>query len=135
MCGYVGLSPHQKCTFALRMLCYGLSGDALNENYRTSESMAMEYMKRFCLTIRAEFEDHHLRQPTRETFEKQLVINHDRGFLGMFTSLDCMHYLWKNCPVTWHDVFEDKDEICLSFWRPLPIGICTYDIFFWIARF
>lgn len=91
------------------MLCYGLSGDATYEYYRTSESMAMEYMKRFCLVIKAEFEDHHLMQPTWETFEKQLAINHDRMFMGMLASLDCMHYVWKNCPVAWQEDFEDKD--------------------------
>ena len=108
-CGYVGLSSHQKCTSALRMLCYGLSGDATDEYCRTSESTAMECMKRFCLAIRAEFEEHYLRQPTQEDFENQLAINRDRGFPGMFASLDCMHYVWKNCPVAWQGDFGDKD--------------------------
>ena len=104
-CGYVGFSSHQKCTFALRMLCYGLSGDATDEYCRTNESTAMKCMKRFCLTIRVEFEEHHLRQPTREDFEKQLFINRDRVFPGMFASLDCMHYVWKSCPVARHGDF------------------------------
>jgi hypothetical protein len=56
-------------------------------------------MKRFCLAIRAEWED----------FEKQLAINRDCGFSAMFASLDCMHYVWNNCPVAWQGDFGDKD--------------------------
>jgi hypothetical protein len=107
--GRLGLSPHQKITSALRMLCYGLCADATDEYCRTSESTAMECMKRFCLAIRAEFEEHYLRQPTRADFDKQLAINSARGFPGMFASLNCMHYEWKNCPVAWQGDFGDRD--------------------------
>jgi hypothetical protein len=107
--GFLGLSPHQKITSALRMLCYGMCADATDEYCRISESTAMESLKRFCLAIRIEFEDYHLRQPTRADFEKQLGINEERGYPGMFASLDCMHYEWKNCPVAWQGDFGDKD--------------------------
>jgi hypothetical protein len=66
-------------------------------------------LKRFCVAIREEFESYHLRQPTRADFDKQLAINADRGFPGMFASLDCMHYEWKNCPVAWQGDFGDRD--------------------------
>ena len=99
--GLQGLSPHQKITAALRMLCFGLCADATDEYCRTSESTTMESLKRFCVAVRAEFEDYHLRQPTLQDFQKQLAINEARGFPGMFASLDCMHYEWKNCPVAW----------------------------------
>jgi hypothetical protein len=107
-CGFLGLSPHQKITSALRMLCYGVCGDATDEYYRTSESTATESLKRFCLALRAEFEAYHLRQPSRDDFLKQLTVNANRGFPGMFASLDCMHYEWKNCPVAWQGDFGDR---------------------------
>jgi hypothetical protein len=59
----------------------------------------MECMKHFCSAIHLEFGEHYLRQPTRADFEQQLVVNAARGFPGMFGSLDCIHYEWKNCPV------------------------------------
>jgi hypothetical protein len=62
--GLLGLSPHQKITSALRMLCYGVCGDATDEYCRTSESTALVALKRFCKAVRAEFEPHHMRQPT-----------------------------------------------------------------------
>jgi hypothetical protein len=108
-CGFLGLSPHQKITSALRMLCYGLCADTTDEYCRTSETTAMKSLKRFCIAIRAEFESYHMHQPTRADFEKQLAINGDHGFPGMFASLDCMHYDWKNCLVAWQGDFGDKD--------------------------
>jgi hypothetical protein len=41
----------------------------------------------------------YLREPTQVDIEQQLHINAKRGFLGMFASLDCMQYIWKNCPI------------------------------------
>ena len=100
-CGLCGLSPHQKITSTLRMLCYGICADARDEYYKTSESTALESLRRFCLAIRAIYEPYHLRQPTRADFDKHLAINERRGFLGMFGSLDYMHWEWKNCLVAW----------------------------------
>lgn len=49
-----------------------------------------------------------MRQLTHADFQKQLAINSDQGFLGMFASLDCMHYEWKNCPMAWQGDFGDS---------------------------
>ena len=51
VCGFLGLSLHQKITSALRMLCYGVCGDAINEYCRTSKSIVIESLKRFCLAL------------------------------------------------------------------------------------
>jgi hypothetical protein len=94
-CGLVGLSARQKIIAALRMLALGVCAYAMDDYCRTSESTAMECMKRFCVAVRAEFGEYHLRQPTRAYFLQQLGINSAHGFSGMFASLDCMHYEWK----------------------------------------
>jgi hypothetical protein len=108
--GVLGLSSVQKCTAALRLLAYGTSGDAVDEYCRLSESTAMEAMRRFVLAIRACFESRYLRQPTHEDIVRQMDINEKRGFPGMFASIDCMHWSWKNCPVAWAGQFQDKDK-------------------------
>ena len=90
-CSLHGLSPHQKITSALRMLCYGMCADATDEYRHISESTALESLKWFCLAIRAIYEPYHLCHPTRVDFDKHLAINKARGFLGMFGSLDCMY--------------------------------------------
>jgi hypothetical protein len=53
------------------------------------------------MAMRAEFEAYYLRQLTHADFKKRLAINVDCGFLGMFVSLDHMHYEWKNYHVKW----------------------------------
>jgi hypothetical protein len=106
----LGLSSVQKCTAALRLLAYGTSGNAVDEYCRLSESTAMEAMRRFVLAIRTCFESRYLKQPTREDIVRQMDINEKRGFPGMFASIDCMHWSWKNCPVAWAGQFQDKDK-------------------------
>jgi hypothetical protein len=39
-----------------------------------------------------------------------MKINKERGFLGMFASIDCMHWTWKYCPMAWQDQFQDKEK-------------------------
>ena len=46
---------------------------------------------------------------TKEDLEKQVAINTERGWPGMFASLDCMHYEWKNCPTAWQGTFQDRE--------------------------
>lgn len=54
--GALGLSPHQKCTAALRMLAYGVAADNTDEYCRIAESTAMEALKRFVFAIRQIFQ-------------------------------------------------------------------------------
>ena len=67
-CGLIGLSSRQKIIAALRMLALGVCVGAMDDYCRTSESTAMECMKRFCVAVCAEFGEYHLRQPTRAYF-------------------------------------------------------------------
>ena len=99
--GRLGLSTLQKCTAAIRMLAYGVPADACDEYVRLGESTVLEAMKHWVAVIHACFAETYLRQPTRTDIEKQMRINSARGFPGMFASLDCMHWTWKNCPVAW----------------------------------
>jgi hypothetical protein len=108
--GILGLSTIQKCMAALRLLAYGTSGDAIDEYCRLNESTTMEAMRRFVLAIRACFEARYLRQPTREDIVRRMDINERKEFPGMFASIDCMHWSWKNCLVAWAGQFQDKDK-------------------------
>ena len=48
---FLGLFLHQKITSALRMLCYGVCGDATDEYCTTNESTATESLKQFYLAL------------------------------------------------------------------------------------
>lgn len=106
----LGLSPHQKITAALRQLAYGVGADAMDEYCRIAESTAIESLYRFVKAIRQLYEARYLRKPNAEDFKEHLEINEARGFPGMFGSLDCMHWAWKNCPVAWQGQYTDKDK-------------------------
>jgi len=93
------------------MLAYGLPADAMDEYCRLGESTTIESMKRFVFAIRSCYGKVFLCQPTRQDLLKQLAINEARGFPGMFGSLDCLHWQWKNCPVAWQGQFQDKDGV------------------------
>jgi hypothetical protein len=108
--GILGLSSIQKCTAAFRILAYGVSPDALDEYCRMGESTTVEAVKRYVKAIRAVFEVTFLRQPTRDDLVRQMGINAEWGFPGMFASIDRMHWVWKNCPVPWAGQFQDKDK-------------------------
>jgi hypothetical protein len=107
--GCLGLSSLQKCTAAIRMLAYGVAADSTDEYCHLDESTAIKSLKRFIIAVCACFESHFLRQPMRADIVKQMAINEQRGFPGMFASIDYMHWLWKNYPVGWQGQFTDKD--------------------------
>ena len=69
-CGLLVLSLHQKITFSLRMLCYGLCADGMDGYYRTSESTAMECLRHFSLAIRGVFKEYYMWQPIVTDLEK-----------------------------------------------------------------
>ena len=94
----VGLSGEQKMTAALRMLAYGMSADSLNEYVRIGETTTIECVKRFCEGVVQIFGPEYLRSPNAADISRLLRKANQRGFPGMLGSLDCMHWVWKNCP-------------------------------------
>jgi hypothetical protein len=97
--GVLGLSCFQKVTAAFRMLTYGVPADATDEYVRIGESTALESLRRFVAAVVEIFEAEYLRHPNQADIARLLATNEKRGFPGMLGSIDCMHWVWKNCPV------------------------------------
>ena len=94
----VGLSTLQNCTAAIRMLGYGFAADSVDEYCRIAESTALEILKRFSRAIvESDFGKAYLSEPTKDDIDRIVNFNETRRFRGMFGSLDCMHWEWKNC--------------------------------------
>ena len=127
----LGLSPLQKITAAIRQLAYGISSDCVDEYIRIGESTAMECLKRFCHTIVEIYEDEYLRTPNEQDMERLLKEGESRGFPGMLGSIDCMHWVWKNCPKAWHGQYTGKEKM------PTVIleAVASYDLWIWHAFF
>jgi hypothetical protein len=106
-----GLHPIQKITSAIRMLAYGAAADANDEYLRIGESTAHESLTRFCDAVISIYGNEYLRHPNKDDAKQILAINEKRGFPGMLGSLDCMHWVWKNCPAAWKGQFQGKEKV------------------------
>ncbi|XP_062205215.1 uncharacterized protein LOC133907222 [Phragmites australis] len=58
----------------------------------------MVALRKFVQAVVLLFSDEHLRAPTVEDTARLLAIGEQRGFPGMLGNIDCMHWVWKNCP-------------------------------------
>jgi hypothetical protein len=105
-----GFSSIHKCIVALKMLTYGVTTNACGVYCRLGKSIVMEALQRFCKVVKEYFEIKYLWQPSKADLNKQLQINVDRGYQGMFTILHYMHNVWKNYPMSWQIQFNDKNK-------------------------
>lgn len=103
-----GLSTRQKTTGALRGFCYGSPADATDEYLRIVDSTDILAAKRFTIAVVVASGSEYLRQPSDQVIERLATINSERGFLGTFGSMDRTHWDWKNCPIAWQGMFQDR---------------------------
>jgi hypothetical protein len=130
--GRIGLSPLQKCVAAKRMLAYGTPADALDEYLKIGKSTALECLEKFAQGIIEVFGGKYMRRPTGEDLEHILQVNEARGFPGMLGSIDCMHWRWEKCPLSWRGQFTRGD-----YGVPTMIleAVASKDLHIWHAFF
>jgi hypothetical protein len=80
------------------MLAYGITVDLVGDNLAMGESTAIMCVKHFVVAIVHIFGFTYLRAPNAEDTARILEFNSNQGFLGMLSSIDCMHWSWENCP-------------------------------------
>jgi hypothetical protein len=94
----------------------------LDEYCHIGESTpAVQSMKRFVSAIRACFESQYLRKPTRVDIDKQLAINEEHGWPGMFASIDCIHWMWLDKANS-----KTKTDIVPSYLRPWQTKVIRF---------
>jgi len=94
----LGLSCFQKVTATMRMLTYGTAADAADEYVRIGESTTLESLRHFGRAVVDLYEDEYLRQPNEADTARLLGMGEKKGYPEMLGSIDCMHWVWKNCP-------------------------------------
>ena len=97
-CGRLGLSCLQKICAAYMMISYGVPADFMDQYFRIDESTVIESLRRLVRAIIEVFGDEYLRSPNEQDTARLLASGEHRGFPGMLGSLDCMHWVWRNCP-------------------------------------
>eukprot|EP00918_Siedleckia_nematoides_P039555 GHVU01086039.1.p1 GENE.GHVU01086039.1~~GHVU01086039.1.p1 ORF type:complete len:436 (+),score=47.89 GHVU01086039.1:157-1464(+) len=127
--GVMGLSPEQKVVAAVRMMTYGVCADAVDEYVRIAETTANESFHRFVHAVVATFQEEYLRSPTPQDVQRHLSLNKERGFPGMFGSLDCTHWEWKNCPVALQGQYQDRGGTRSMIME----AVATEDLWIWHA--
>jgi hypothetical protein len=129
--GLLGLSALQKVVAAIRILAYGLPGDAVDEYVQIGDSTAREALYHFCSAIIDAFGKEYLCSPTPVDVARLLQEGESRGFPGMLGSIDCMHWEWRNCPTSWKGMFTGRGK------RPSMIleAVASHDLWIWHAYF
>ncbi|GJX43919.1 nucleotide-binding alpha-beta plait domain-containing protein [Tanacetum coccineum] len=101
-----------ECTSAIHQLAYGTTLDAFDEYLQMSEHTARDCLFYFSMFIISLYMTEYLRKPTLEDVENiynKHVTRH--GFPGMLGSIDCAHWEWKNCPVSWQGQYGANTDI------------------------
>jgi hypothetical protein len=110
-CGRIGLSTFQMVCSTFRLLTSGVSSMEFDDKYRMAASTGMECFKRFCEAVIAIYSEDALRHPTLDDINQLLDKGQAAGFPGCLGLIDCMHWEWKNCPLSWKGMFQGKGGV------------------------
>ncbi|XP_071718259.1 uncharacterized protein [Rutidosis leptorrhynchoides] len=109
--GLYDFNVFQKCTSAIRQLAYGVASDAFDEYLHMGESTFNLCLENFFKSVLHLYSAEYMRRPNAHDVQR-LISKHEEihGFPGMLGSIDCMHWGWKNCPVSWKWQFTRGDH-------------------------
>ncbi|GJU61920.1 zinc finger, CCHC-type containing protein [Tanacetum coccineum] len=129
--GRMSISALMKCTAAIRQMAYGSTPDAFDEYLQMSEHTARDALFFFNMCIIELYMPKYLRKPTSEDVVKiQQQHNNVHGFPGMLGSIDCMHWEWKNCPVSWQGQYGRGDK---KYPTIMLEAVASQDLWIWHA--
>ncbi|GJV30269.1 retrovirus-related pol polyprotein from transposon 17.6 [Tanacetum coccineum] len=129
--GRMSISALMKCTTAIRQMAYGSTPDAFDEYLQMSEHTARDALFFFNMCIIELYMPKYLRKPTLEDVVKiQQKHNNVHGFPGMLGSIDCMHWEWKNCPVSWQGQYGRGDK---KYPTIMLEAVASQDLWIWHA--
>ena len=100
--GKPGIRPEVKVLAVLKCVAFGCSGVAFRDYHQMGRDTTSECIKSFFRAILADSDlrDKYLRAPSPTDARRISKLHEEKhGVPGMLMSLDCMHILWKNCPV------------------------------------
>jgi hypothetical protein len=117
------------------MFAYGVAGDLVDEYLRMNDTTCIDSMYIFCKAVTMVFGTDYLREPNIEDIAQLLSINEEKGFPGMIESIDCMHWVWKNCPFACHGQYSRHADGCTVILEAIIGSIDLALFFFGMAGF
>ena len=127
--GRVGASNLQKIVAAIRQLAYGSCCDHVEEYTGVASQTAKLGLEAFCRWIIRTYGPEFLNTWGEDEIKRELEVNAKRGFPGMMGSIDCTHWQWKNCPMVWQGMYQDRNHK-----RSIVAeAICGHDMYFYQA--
>ncbi|XP_023756508.1 uncharacterized protein LOC111905052 [Lactuca sativa] len=115
----------------MRVLAYGTLVDAHDEYLSMSVNVTRDALVKFVEGVISCFHEEYLRRPNQDDLARLLHVGEESGFPGMVSSIDCMHWEWKNCPTAWAGQYvgrSDKTTIILEV-------VASYDLWIWHTFF
>ncbi|XP_071700050.1 protein ALP1-like [Rutidosis leptorrhynchoides] len=131
--GRLGFTTEQKITSALRQLAYGTAADMFDEYLQMSEATSIICLNMFCKCVLQLYVDEYLRKPTSGDIARLYSAHEEKhGFKGMLGSIDCMHWQWRNFPVSWKGQYTSGHQK-----HPTIVleAVASYDTWIWHAFF
>jgi hypothetical protein len=126
--GIVGASFQAKLLLPLKSLAYGVPSHTFRDYFQMSQTLARECCRMFDHAIKSIYAKEFLRLPTSQDLKNIVELHKEvHNIDGMFGSLDCIHTVWKNCPVAWQGSYMGAKHV------PTIVleALCDYNMFFW----
>ncbi len=127
------ISADGKIMMALKYLAYGCSVNAFRDYFQIGESTAMKCVKLFIKELsKSPFHHKYLGSMTPADAKRVEALHRSTHEMpGMIGSLDCSHFVWKNCPVAYQGQFQGKEG------RPTLVveAMADYNLYCWHAIF
>lgn len=129
--GQLGHSALKKVAASVRVLAYGCLAHSLDDWIHIAESTVIKSVKKFVKSVVEIFGERYLRAPNGEDTARLMEMGASNGFPGMLGCIDCMHWKWKNFPVSWHGQFTGHCH------DPTVIleAVTSSDLWIWHAYF
>ena len=126
-------TPIQKCTSAIRQLATGNPPDEFDEYLEMAQRTSRECLQFFCDAVVELYSRDYLRRPTSHDIARLYEAHEERHHIpGMIGSLDCTHFVWRQCPNELRGQYKRGDH---QYPTIMMEAVASHDLWIWHAFF
>ena len=116
----------------LKTLAFGVAQHCFCDYFQMSTTTARTACRKFNTSMALLFKEEFLRVPSAADLTSVTRLHEmAHGVEGMLGSLDCMHTVWKNCPMGWQQSFRGKEKASTIVLE----AVADHYLWFWHASF